>query len=196
MFVDAPSQPADIAQSEDDTALIERCQAGDHMAWRALFEAHFDFAWRTARRLGLPEADAEDAVQEAFQVAFERLHTFGWGQFSTWLYRIVANIVSNRLRRHRVREVLAAVLLRPTEDALAPSAEGQVEARLTLRQIEALLRRLPRAKREVFALAEFEGLSHQQIAELTGVKLETVRTRLFYARREFDHLARRLGVKP
>jgi len=196
MLAAATSQLPGIARPDDDTELIARCQAGDRAAWHELFDTHFDFAWRTARRLGLSEADAEDAAQEAFQVAFQRLHAFNWGQFSTWLYRIVSNIVSNRLRRHRVREVFSALLLRRTDDALAPSVHGQVEARLTLQQVEAILRRLPRAKREVFALSELEGLSQQEIAGLTGAKPETVRSRLFYARREFEMHARRLGVEP
>ena len=59
-----------------------------------------------------------------------------------------------------------------------------------------MLRKLSREKREAFALFEIEGLTHQEIAELTGAKVETVRTRVHYARKEFERLAAELGVSP
>jgi RNA polymerase sigma-70 factor (ECF subfamily) len=178
----------------DAGALVERWRQGDASAFRALYDEHFEFAWRTARRLGLPEEDAEDAVQEAFHIAWQRLHTFTWGRFTTWLFRIVANVVSAKLRRRRVREVFGALLGASSPDS--HQIEGRVEARHTLRRVEAVLRKLSREKREAFALFEIEGLSHEQIAELTGARVETIRTRLFYARREFEKLARESGVEP
>jgi RNA polymerase sigma-70 factor (ECF subfamily) len=178
-----------------DVALVDRCRDGDAQAWRVLYDTHFDFVWRTARRLGAPEADAEDVAQEAFTVAFHRLGQFHYGRFGTWLYRIVANVVSSRMRRRKVRDFFAG-FLGASEDTHAPSVEGRVEARRTLAQVEQLLRLLTREKREVFALFEIEGLSHEQISELTGVKVETVRTRLHYARKDFDQLCLKRGVVP
>jgi RNA polymerase sigma-70 factor, ECF subfamily len=175
--------------------LVERCRAGTPSAWRELYDGHFDFAYRTARRLGLPDADVEDAVQEAFEVAFNRLGDFRRGRFSTWLFRIVANIVAARIRRRRVRDFFGSILL-ASADETDPSPEGRVSARRTLSIVQSILRALPREKREVFALHEIEGLSHQQIADLVGARVETVRTRLFYARREFERRARRLGIEP
>jgi RNA polymerase sigma-70 factor (ECF subfamily) len=195
---DSPVLPALATQplelpSEAGT-LVGRCRAGDEAAWRALYDGHFDFAWRTARRLGLPEADADDAVQEAFHVAWARLHTFGEGRFSTWLYRIVANVVAARVRKRRVRDVFDGLFGRGPDDAT--SMDGRLEARHTLARVERILRRLSREKREAFALHEIEGLTHEQIAELTGARVETVRTRLFYARKEFAVHAQAMGVEP
>ena len=184
-----------LPQGGEPDALVERCRDGNPSAWRELYDLHFDFAYRTARRLGLPDADVEDAVQEAFEVAFNRLADFRQGRFSTWLFRIVANIVAARIRRKRVRDFFGSSLL-ATADEIDPSPEGQVSARRTLAVVQSILRALPREKREVFALHEIEGLSHQQIAELVGARIETVRTRLFYARREFERRARRLGIEP
>ncbi len=195
MFAAAAPQTHEVAPGfAEASALVDRCKRGDGGAFRTLYDEHFDFAWRTARRLGLPEEEAEDAVQEAFHVAWQQLHTFTWGRFTTWLFRIVANVVSAKLRRRRVREVFGSVW--GSTAATAHSIDARVEARDTLTKIEAILRRLSREKREAFALFEIEGLSHEQIAELTGAKVETVRTRLFYARREFEKLARESGVEP
>jgi RNA polymerase sigma-70 factor (ECF subfamily) len=196
MFLETLTEAGEMtSDSPEVDPLVERCRGGDRAAWRALYEGHFDFAYRTARRLGLPDADVEDAVQEAFEVAFHRLGHFQAGRFSTWLYRIVANLVSARLRRRRVRDFFGQFLSAGADDE-GPSHEGRVEARRTLTEVQAILRTLPREKREVFALHEIEGLTHEQIAELVGAKIETVRTRLFYARREFERRARRLGVEP
>ena len=192
MLATIPTQAPEFPMTSGELdPLVEACRAGDTGAWKALYEAHFDFAWRTARRLGLPEADVEDAVQDAFRIAWEQLDRFTWGRFTTWLYRIVANVVSERLRRARVRDFFGAFLGR---SELESSVEAHVEARSTLRIVEKVLRKLSREKREAFALFEIEGLSHQEIAELTGVKVETIRTRLHYARKDFERLAEELGV--
>ncbi len=190
MLASVPTQAPELPMTSGEAdPLVAACRAGDAGAWKALYETHYDFAWRTARRLGLPEADVEDAVQDAFRIAWEQLERFTWGRFTTWLYRIVANVVSERLRRTRVREFFGAFLGRADT-----SLEAHVEARSTLRIVEQVLRKLTREKREVFALFEIEGLTHQEIAELIGVKVETVRTRLHYARRDFERLAEKLGV--
>lgn len=182
---------ADVSDARDP--LVEACREGQPGAFRALYDAHFEFAWRTARRLGLPESDVDDAVQDAFRIAWQQLERFTWGRFQTWLYRIVANVVSERLRKKRVREFFLGWLdTERTNDSL----EATVEARHSLRVVEQVLRKLSREKREAFALFEIEGLTHQEIAELTGAKVETVRTRVHYARKEFERLAAELGVSP
>lgn len=197
MLAPATSQAPEITGGSDGLdPLVEACREGRPGAFRALYDAHFDFAWRSARRLGLPEADVDDAVQDAFRIAWEQLDRFTWGRFTTWLYRIVSNVVSERLRRARVRDFFGRLLGRASREDDDGSMQARVEARHSLRAVERVLRKLSHEKREVFALFEFEGLSHQEIAELTGVKIETVRTRLHYARKDFERLAGELGVSP
>lgn len=175
--------------------LVERCRSGDETAWKALYDAHFDFAWRMARRLGTPEADTEDVVQESFVAAYRHLGDFKGGRFTTWLYQIIANRVSNRLRARKVRDFFSKLMPRPNEWQ-TPSAEGQVSARRTLEKMEQLLTKLSREKREAFALYEVAGMSHEQIAELTGTNVGTVRTRLHYARKALAQLCEEAGVEP
>jgi RNA polymerase sigma-70 factor (ECF subfamily) len=197
MLATVPSQVSEFTGvSDGNDPLVEACRDGRPGAFRALYEANFDFAWRTARRLGLPEADVDDAVQDAFRIAWEQLDRFTWGRFTTWFYRIISNVVSERLRRARVRDFFGGLLGRASREDDDGSMQAQVEARHSLRAVERVLRKLSHEKREVFALFEFEGLSHQEIAELTGVKIETVRTRLHYARKDFERLADELGVSP
>ncbi|MBL8913706.1 MAG: sigma-70 family RNA polymerase sigma factor [Archangium sp.] len=186
------SEITDLPDGPDP--LVEACREGQPGAFRALYDAHFDFAWRTARRLGLPEADVDDAVQDAFRIAWQQLDRFTWGRFTTWLYRIVANVVSERLRRKRVREFFGGIF--GSAEKHDASLEARVEARQSLKLVEQALRKLSREKREAFALFEIEGLSHQEIAELTGARVETIRTRVHYARKDFEKLVAELGVTP
>lgn len=174
----------EVADAEPD-ALVVACRDGDACAWRALYEANVDFVAATARRLGLPAAEVDDAVQETFVVAWQRLSTFRHGQVRNWLYRIASNVTLGRQRRRRLREWFNRVLPRAET---APSPEGVVGARSELEQVAALVAQLAEKKRIVFALAVLEGLSHAEIAQRLGCPEGTVRTRLHYAWIDFNRL--------
>lgn len=175
-----------------DTELVDRCRTGDEAAWEALYDANFDFVFRVARRLGVPESEAEDVTQDVFIIAHRRLDQFQEGRLSTWLYRITAHVTQDRHRRWKVRRSLDLVKTWlwgqevPTPERLA-SHRSDAEA------VEQVLARMSPKKREVFALFELEGLAGEQIAERVGCPVGTVWTRLHHARRDFVSIARRLG---
>jgi RNA polymerase sigma-70 factor (ECF subfamily) len=179
----------------EDPQTVALCREGDTTAWKKLYEANFDFAYRTAHRLGAPTSEVEDVVHEAFEVAFRKLDNFHHGLFSTWLYRIVANVVSSRLRKRRVRDFFHRLWASGPEET-SESPEASVGARQTLERLSEVLRQLSAEKREVFALHELEGLTHEEISTRVGCKVETVRTRLHYARKDFEKLARLKGLSP
>jgi RNA polymerase sigma-70 factor (ECF subfamily) len=180
------------AETADEQRLVRAAQGGDDSAFRALYERHFELVFRSCRRLGLLEADAEDAAQETFVVAARKLFAFSEGKLSTWLYRIAANLVSARHRSRRLREGLAAIWGR-SEEPHAPSAERDYEAREASRRVVEVLARMAPKKREVFALFELEGLTGEEVAERVGCKVDTVWTRLWHARRDFERIARKRG---
>lgn len=192
----APGHSPLIAQPEDiagDCALVGRCRGGDASAWRALYEAHFEFVYRISRRLGAPDSELDDVVQETFLVAFRRLDQFQTGRLSTWLFRIASNVASARHRRRRVRDAFAA-LFGPREEPTVRGPDQDYEAREAREQVSRVLSRMAPKKREVFALFELEGLSGEEVAERVGCKVDTVWTRLHYARRDFERIARKQGV--
>ncbi len=170
-------------------SLINRCRTGDQRAWNELYEVNYEFAWRTARRLGATEADADDTVQDAFHIAWRQLAQFTHGRFTTWLFRIVANVVSERLRRRKVRDAFAseAGAVRVT-----PGSHERIEARQLLEQLVPVINRLGSKKQEVFAMFELQGFTHAEIAAQIGANGQTVRTRLHYARKDFERLAKGL----
>lgn len=180
------------AHASPDVELAARCRGGDPAAWRKLYDAHFDFVYRVARRLGVPDGEAEDVTHDVFVIAHRRLDQFETGRLSTWLYRITANVVSDRHRRWRVRNSLDifktwlwGARVRTPEELASRRSDG--------RAVEDVLARMSPKKREVFALFELEGLSGEEIAERIGIPVGTVWTRLHHGRQEFIRLARRTG---
>jgi RNA polymerase sigma-70 factor (ECF subfamily) len=188
---------AHSAQSPWDSEVLARCRQGEERAWSELYAAHFDFVYRTAWRLGADASEVEDICQEVFVVAFRKLSSFVDGRFTTWLYRVVANVVADRHRQRRFREGLRRLFGR--EPAVAPPPlrpDRAFEAREDKAVVDAVLRRMGARKREVLVLFEIEGLPGEKVAELVGCKLETVWSRLHYARRDFERILRKMGQTP
>lgn len=173
--------------------LLVRCRRGEERAWRALFREYYPFVHRVARRLGIPDDELDDVVQRTFLVVFRKLSAFQDGAFTTWLYRIVANVASEHHRRRRRRRGLLARVLRRTEPAESGgrTPETELADRQARSAVDAILAEMSDKKRAVFVLYELEDLSGEQIAEIVGCKVETVWSRLHYARRDFAKLARR-----
>lgn len=155
-----------------------------------IYREHFDFVYRKAARLGGPGFDAEDAAQEVFLIVARRLDTFdGSSAFTTWLYGITLNVVRRARRRAMVRRLFE---LRSPAREEAVSGPDHVEVSQARRIAYDVLDKLSAPHREVFILAEFEGLSGDEIAALMECKVETVWSRLHYARKEFS---RRLAAR-
>ncbi|MDC0668512.1 RNA polymerase sigma factor [Nannocystis radixulma] len=144
-----------------------------------VFRAHHDFVWRSARRLGCPPGNVDDAVQEVFLVAARRLHELERAEaVRSWLFSVVVHVVRNHRRSHRRRESrhAAVVDLRPD---CAPDPSSRYEAASELLE---LLEVLDDDRRAVFVLASFEQMTAPEIAAALGVKLNTVYSRLRSAR--------------
>lgn len=183
------------ADGTGDLALVDACRDGDQKAWHALYSSHFELAFRTARRLGASSTDAEDIVAESFEVVFRKLDDFKHGRFSFWLYRVVLNVTAARMRKARVRTFFHS-MLGSSGGGTLDSHEASVDAKRQLERAQAVLLSLSSAKREVFTLHELEGLTHEQIATIIGEKAATVRSRLHYAKRDFEKLAKNRGLLP
>jgi RNA polymerase sigma-70 factor (ECF subfamily) len=167
--------------------LVRLAQRGDEYAQNELFKRHrAEVARIVARALG-PDADFEDVVQDAFIQIFRSIDGFrGDSKFSTWLYRLVTNVVRMHLRKRRVRPMIAPGVA--PERAARPDSTGSPESSLErswrIRRLYQHLDRLTEKKRSVLVLHDFEGVAPVEIAEIVGAPVLTVRTRLFYARRE------------
>lgn len=168
--------------------LIARAVGGDAVAFRRLYDGHrVDVARLVYRMLGA-RSDLEDVVQEVFVQVYKSLKDFrGQSKFSTWLHRVTVNVVLMHRRAARSRptfadEPPADPALR--SDGIAPDEDA--ERRERMRAFERLLAKLAEKKRIVFILHELEGVPPSEIAKIVGAPVLTVRTRLFYARRELE----------
>lgn len=182
---------ARTADADESERLVARCQAGDKAAFREIFVRHRSDVARLVQRMMGPVADVDDVVQEVFFQVHRSVKDFrGQSRFSTWLYRVTVNVVLMQRRSAKSRPVLVETPegLSPVDTGLAPDEDAARRARVAA--FGRLLEQISEKKRTVFVLHELEGLSAAEISEIVDAPILTVRTRLFYARKELAELLR------
>ena len=177
-------------EGEDRDPLIKRAAAGDAEAFRTIFQRHRQDVARLVYRMLPVTSDLDDVVQEVFVQVFRSLKDFrGQSKFTTWLHRVTVNVVLMHRRSARSRPVLTEEVpgdLVADRDQSLPDEDAERQERM--RAFQRLLSRLADKKRVVFVLHELEGVSPAEIADIVGAPVLTVRTRLFYARRELEEM--------
>ena len=182
-------------QAMDDSAVVTAFLGGEERAFSELVTRYqtrlLNFVYRT---IGDRER-AEDLVQEVFIRVYRHISRFDRSKkFSTWIYTIASNLAKNELRnRSRNPLVLFQTIKAKFEDDERPLQFEDVHSRPDdlfrkrhLREmVEQSVSKLPSHHREVFVLRELEGKSYEEIAEITGVNLGTVKSRLNRARTAF-----------
>jgi RNA polymerase sigma-70 factor (ECF subfamily) len=151
----------------------------------AVYEAHFDFVWRSARRLGVSSGYLDDVVQDVFLVVHRQLAGFEQrATLKSWLFGITRRVVRDRRRsaRRRPTEALGDDL----RDFAARAPDEQLVVREHAELLHALLDTLDDDKREAFVLAELEQMSGPEIAEALALNLNTVYARVRAARLAFE----------
>lgn len=174
-----------------DVELVASIRSGDARAMEALMRRHNRALYRTARAILRDDAEAEDAVQEAYIQAYRALGSFrGESRLSTWLVRIAANeALMRRRRRLRAAEVIPIAapgggIDAEREDAMTDDTgpEGNALRGELRRLLEARIDALPEGYRAVFVLRALEELSVEETAAALQLAPATVRTRFFRAR--------------
>jgi RNA polymerase sigma-70 factor (ECF subfamily) len=181
--------------------LLARLWDGEREALEELFGRYRALAYRVAYRLLGNEADALDAVQEGFIKAFNHLDGFqGRSSFKTWLLRVVSNAALDFGRQRSRRETLSLDAPENSElegaHLLASEDPGLGLERADLRRlINEGLATLPEAQRKTFVLHADAGLSYREVAEVLGISIGTVMSRLYYARQKLRvYLAQRITL--
>ena len=179
----------------DERALIQRCIAGDAVAFEPLVEKYRQRVWRLAYQVLHDREEAWDVAQEAFVRAFHSLPSFrGQSAFYTWLFRITVNVATDR-HRQRGAQARAFGPERVTEEEWARSTPDpgrgpdQEAARAEQRErIRRALDALPPKARTIIMLSDVEGLSYREIAEVLNCPIGTVMSRLHNARKRLKGL--------
>jgi len=189
-------QPATVAMvygKLSDPELAQRIASGDKDAFELLMRRHNQMLYRTARSILKDDAEAEDAVQEAWLLAYRAIGNFrGDAKLSTWLVRIVVNeAISRRRKRSRGAEVIQLngetqedreAVEENVNQTLPEQPEHAARRAQTRRLLEAKIDELPDAFRTVFVLRALEELSVEEAAVALGIPEATVRSRFFRAR--------------
>jgi len=176
--------------SETDESLVRAFKAGNSAAFDRLVIKHMDKLFNLCYRLLGDYQEANDTAQEVFIKIFRSLNKFRFeSTFSTWLYRIAVNTCKNRLKSSAYRHRKKMVSLdnpggsknhNPSFEIqdTSPSPAVQLEKKERLRLIEKAINSLPPSQKSVVVLRDMEGLSYEEIAEITGLNLGTVKSRL------------------
>jgi RNA polymerase sigma-70 factor (ECF subfamily) len=153
------------------------------LGFDAIYTGHFRAIWRTLRRLGVRDAQLDDAAQDVFVVVHRKLAAFDGRSLRGWLYAIAVRVASDYRREASWRRWL------PLTDALIDTAPGPGQTsdlNESVQLLHTLLSQLDLPKRTVFVLSELEQLSAPEIAEALSVNLNTVYARQRAARSQFE----------
>lgn len=182
----SPRAPAAVVSADEPVLIFER-----------LYDEHVDFAWRSARRLGVDELGADDVVQQTFVVVHRRLAEFeGRSSIRTWIFSILLRVVQQH--RQSIRRKSPHALQAPVDPELladgasASNPHEALERAEASRTIDELLESLDADKRVVFVMAELEEMTADEIGQVTGLDRAAVYSRLRAARTDFERAAERL----
>lgn len=186
----APQLPA-----PDEMLLVKQARQGDLAAYDELVRRYQERIYATVYHMTSNHEDANDLAQEAFIKAFQALPSFkGGSSFYTWVYRIAVNKTINFLKQRKNRTQISLNDLDfnaehdPDLVALISEKTPRREVNLTELQekLNDAMQKLSEPHRLVVTLHDVQGLSHEQIAEIMGCNIGTVRSRLFYARQQLQ----------
>jgi RNA polymerase sigma-70 factor (ECF subfamily) len=196
-----PAEPVALkapVKDLDDSSVVAAFLAGDHAAFSELVDRYqnrlLNFVYRTTgdRERG------EDLVQETFIRVYRHLHRFDQSKkFSTWIYTIASNLAKNELRNRSRNPLVLFQTIKKNWDADQRPLEWEdntykpddlFRKRHLKQMVETAVAELPDHHRTVFILREMEGKTYEEIAEITGCNLGTVKSRLNRARNNFAQL--------
>jgi RNA polymerase sigma-70 factor, ECF subfamily len=187
---------------DQDYAVIQRILGGEKKAYAEIVERHKDRALTLAVRILKSREDAEEALQDAFIRAFNALPRFEWkSSFSTWFYRIVYNVCISGLSKQDKKQRVSIddddesgnVIELAAEEAPPDVAfESSELSGIVQEEID----KLPEAYGPTFTLFFVQEMSYEEIVDVTGIPLGTVKARLFRARMMLRNaLVRRMGMQ-
>lgn len=181
--------PHRIEQTDED--LLDDYASGDAGAFRLLIERHHDALMRFLFRLTGSVQAAEDVFQDAFLQVHQSLHTFDrTRRFKPWLFTIAANKARDLLRRENRRSALSLSANIDDDEGGSfvdlmsidlPHPSSDIEAQEQAEMVQNAISRMPYRLRETLLLAYFQKMTYSQIAEVCGIPLGTVKSRLHAA---------------
>jgi len=174
-IMDAPAQSAATAHGDEDAALLARVQNGNEQAMAIIFDRYSKIVYSVALRVLRDPASAEDVLQEIFLQIWRNPASFvsARGSLGGWLAVVTRNRSIDALRRKRPTDSVEDVVLSSSFNLAEDS-----ERTLMIEKARKVIHLLPSEQRKTLEMAFFDGLTHAEIAEMTGDPLGTVKTRI------------------
>ncbi len=191
----APEEVPEVDEAAQERELVRDAQQGDVHAFEELVERYHGKIYGLTYNMTSNREDAEDLTQEVFVKAFEALPRFkGKSSFYTWLYRIAVNKTINyRKKRNRKRALSLDQFdqdIKTDEVYHELTAKGSPLRNISLTELQEklneALQNLSEKHRTVVVMHDMQGIPHEEIAKVVGASVGTVRSRLFYARRQMQ----------
>jgi RNA polymerase sigma-70 factor (ECF subfamily) len=185
---------ADVLESErpgrdEELAWIDAARAGDATAFRRIVERHHRSLFVMAARLVGDAVEAQDLVQESFAKAYVHLDRFDASfRLSTWLHRITLNTCRDYLKSARRRERATPMETFEERSDAGPSPEESLAARQSSDRVQRALDQLKPSYREILVLKDMQGLSYQEIKDITGSAITSLKIRAVRARAKLRDL--------
>ena len=166
--------------------LIQSAQNGDNQAFRRLVEMHRSFAFAVAFRFTGNRLEAEDITQEVFIKLWKNLKQYRQGiKLTTWLYQIITNQCLDYLKSSSRKQQRMNVEVKLGTSVIDPVNHGkQIEDHELLNIITALAKQLTPKQQTVFILRDLEGLSVEEVCEITDISSRNMKSNLYYARQK------------
>lgn len=175
---------------DEENALIERCKKGDRGAMQELVKTYEPPVYNASYRLLGNQQDAEDVTQTTFMKAFQSLGQYNSAyKFFSWIYRIMSNEAINLMKRRSRSEPLQGDVA-----ANEPSADSMIYTNQVDAELQAAMMTLSEEHRNVIVLRYFSEAGYSQIARILDLPEQTVKSRLFEARRQMKKALDHRGV--
>jgi RNA polymerase sigma-70 factor (ECF subfamily) len=167
----------------NDTQIIERTLGGEPDAFNVLVRRWERHIYGLSLRMLGRDEEARDATQETFLSAYRNLSKFrGEAKFSSWIYRIALNICNTRLRSRTKNAISIEEQYESVGFEIADETEdlgSGIQQEQITRYVRRALQALPAEMRQVIIMKEYEGLKFAEIAEILGIPISTVKTRMY-----------------
>jgi RNA polymerase sigma-70 factor, ECF subfamily len=190
----APPVSSMASDRRSEGAVIQRAREGDQTAFEYLYRLHSRRVYAVCLRMVADPTEAEDLTQEAFLLLFRKIHTFrGESAFSTWLHRLVVNLVLMHLRKKSPPIVSIEATPDPDDDTSSPNIDMgapdlSLEGSIDRINLERCIGQLPAGYRTMFVLHDVQGYEHREIAEMLGRSVGDSKSQLHKARTRLREL--------
>jgi len=192
----------DKPKDDEDILVVKACLRGEIESFTRLIEKYQNMIYNLCYRLTGGSKDAEDLAQETFVNAYRHLKNFDIEKkFFTWIYTIALNLCRDRMRRKKIDKYSIDAPLRTNEDLYLQISSGEMspEDIALCREEEARIQKcitaLPYKYRQVVLLRHQQGLSYEEIAQVTGKSLYTIKVWLHRARKKLNGLFKEAGLE-